>query len=132
MTATNFVISNTTSAVVTANLAGITLGASANVSIPSNTGLVLGTGSLATSANGFTYLPNGLLMNWGVFAANSSTTTNAIFAKAFTTAVFSVTTTSVAGAFYTYLAANAALSNVAIRSSSTTTASNVQFIAIGY
>ena len=132
MTATNFVISNTTSAVVTANLAGITLGASANVSIPSNTGLVLGTGSLATSANGFTYLPNGLLMNWGVFAANSSTTTNAIFAKAFTTAVFSVTTTSVAGAFYTYLAANAALSNVAIRSSSTTTASDVQFIAIGY
>ena len=103
-----------------------------NVTVTTNTGLILGTGSLPTSANGFTYLPNGLLMNWGVFATNTATTANAVFAKAFPTAVLSFTATSVIGAFYPYLSAPAGLANVALRSSSTVAASNVQFIAIGY
>jgi len=107
-----------------------------NVTVTTNTGLILGTGSSTTSANGFTYLPNGLLMNWGWFSANTATSGNASFAKAFPIAVLSFTATSVVGAFYAYLSAapttGSPISNVALKSSSTGTGSNVYFIAIGY
>jgi hypothetical protein len=103
-----------------------------NVTVIANNGLILGTGTLPTSANGFAYLPNGLIMNWGIFSANTTTAGNAIFSKPFPTAVLSFTATSVVGAFYAYLTAPSLLANAALKSSSTGTGSNVQFIAIGY
>lgn len=60
---------------------------SANLS--SNT-LTLGTSSV--SGNGFSYLPNGLMMNWGTVDVNS-TTGEIRFSNAFPTAVYSVTVT---------------------------------------
>ena len=52
--------------------------------------LTLGTSSIA--ANGYTRLPNGLLMQWGTHTAsvNSSTTATATFPIAFPTALYSV------------------------------------------
>lgn len=61
---------------------GITLAGSG-----SNTNLILGTSSLA--ANGYTWLPNGLLLQWLKVTANSSTTPNvATLPIAFPTGIF--------------------------------------------
>lgn len=58
------------------------------LTISSNT-LTLGTSSAA--ANGYTFLPNGLKMNWGtVAAANTAAGTTATFASPFTTACYVV------------------------------------------
>lgn len=59
--------------------------ATGNVSVASNN-LTLGTSTIA--ANGYTYLPNGLKINFGNFAANT-TVGNASFSSAFTT-IFTV------------------------------------------
>ena len=68
----------------TVNSSVITV-SSANVT--SNT---LTLGASTTAANGFTYLPNGFKLNWGSTSANSSTG-QAVFSNAFSTAVYSVT-----------------------------------------
>lgn len=100
----------------------------ANVS--SNT-LTLGTSTIAS--NGYSYLPNGLKMNFGVFVAN--TTSQVTFTSAFATAVVSI---SVTPANTVYLAANVPYvftSNTTtanIYSASTTTSSNCYYLAIGY
>lgn len=62
---------------------------SGNLTVSSNT-LTLGTSSI--SPNGYTRLPNGLLMQWGTQTAsvNSSTTATATFPIAFPTALYSV------------------------------------------
>jgi hypothetical protein len=65
----------------TANISG-------NVSVTSNN-LTLGVSTKA--ANGYTFLPNGLKMNWGmVAAANTAAGTFATYASAFTTATYVV------------------------------------------
>jgi hypothetical protein len=100
----------------------------ANVS--SNT-LTLGTSTIAS--NGYSYLPNGLKMNFGRFVAN--TTSQVTFTSAFATAVVSI---SVTPANTVYLAANVPYvftSNTTtanIYSASTTTTSNCYYLAIGY
>ncbi len=100
----------------------------ANVS--SNT-LTLGTSTIA--ANGYSYLPNGLKMNFGEFVCN--TTSQVTFTSAFATAVVSI---SVTPANTVYLAANVPYvftSNTTtanIYSASTTTSSNCYYLAIGY
>ena len=100
----------------------------ANVS--SNT-LTLGTSTIA--ANGYSYLPNGLKMNFGNFVCN--TTSQVTFTSAFATAVVSI---SVTPANTVYLAANVPYvftSNTTtanIYSASTTTSSNCYYLAIGY
>ena len=99
----------------------------ANVS--SNT-LTLGTSTIA--ANGYSYLPNGLKMNFGEFVCN--TTSQVTFTSAFATAVVSI---SVTPANTVYLAANVPYvftSNTTtanIYSASTTTSSNCYYLAIG-
>lgn len=76
-----------------------------NVGVTTNT-LTLGTSTIA--ANGYTYLPNGLKVNFGNFAANS-TVGNAAFSNAFTT-IYTV-----------YLSSGNSLSNSFFLSSSNTT-----------
>ena len=59
----------------------------ASMSLVSNT-LTLGTSTIA--ATGYTFLPNGLKINWGFVAANNGVGGNATFASAFTTACYGV------------------------------------------
>lgn len=128
MTAINIILSNTTGAVITANLTGITTGAAANVNITNNTGLYLGTSTAA--ANGYTYLPNGFKMNWGWVSANS-TAGNATFVSAYTTNAWSVTATS-NSTVATYQAAVIGTNNTVVQiRTANVTSTNVFFIAIG-
>lgn len=98
-----------------------------SVNVTSNS---LGLGSSTVSGNGYTYLPNGLKMNWGWVSANSSDG-NAVFTNAFSTAVYSVVATSNT-ATATYQAGVTAinLGNTNIRTSNDTS-TNVRWIAIG-
>ena len=146
MTATSLTFSNTTAVPFTANVTGVyttgtvnatshTVGSnfianSTATTIAANT-LTLGTSTIA--ANGYSYLPNGLKMNFGVFVAN--TTSKVTFTSAFATAVVAI---SVTPANTVYLAANVPYvftSNTTtanIYSASTTTSSNCYYVAIGY
>jgi len=102
-----------------------------SMTINSNIGLTIGTSS--KNANGYTYLPNGLKMNWGLFVCN--TTSNVIFSSAFTNAVLSIHVTPIGN---NYLGANAPYvfsSNTTtanIYSISTTTTNTVYYFAVGY
>ena len=146
MTATSLTFSNTTAVPFTANVTGVyttgtvnatsyTVGSnfianSTATTIAANT-LTLGTSTIA--ANGYSYLPNGLKMNFGEFVCN--TTSQVTFTSAFATAVVSI---SVTPANTVYLAANVPYvftSNTTtanIYSASTTTSSNCYYLAIGY
>jgi len=146
MTATSLTFSNTTAVPFTANVTGVfttgtvnatshTVGSnfianSTATTIAANT-LTLGTSTIA--ANGYSYLPNGLKINFGVFIAN--TTSQVTFTSAFAAAVVSILVTP---ANTVYLAANVPYvftSNTTtanIYSASTTTSSNCYYVAIGY
>jgi len=99
----------------------------ANATLSTNT-LTLGTSTAA--ANGYTWLANGLKMNWGWVSANSSDG-NAVFSSAFTTACYSVTATSNT-AVPTYQAGITAinLGNTNIRTANAAS-TNVFYMAIG-
>ena len=118
-----------TPAVLFANVNATRINVS-NANVSSNT-LTLGTSTIA--ANGYSYLPNGLKMNFGNFVCN--TTSQVTFTSAFATAVVSI---SVTPANTVYLAANVPYvftSNTTtanIYSASTTTSSNCYYLAIGY
>lgn len=107
----------------TANISG-------NVVITSNN-LTLGTSTKA--ANGYTFLPNGMKMNWGVMVCN--TTSTATWSSAFGTNAVSVSVTPIST---THVAANvpyvSAVTSTTgtIRSASTTSTATVYFTAIGY
>jgi hypothetical protein len=108
----------------TANISGnMTIGA--NLTVSTNTFTL---GSSTKAANGYTYLPNGIKMNWGWISANSSDG-NAQFTSAFTT-VYNVQTTS--NATGTYIASGYAPNTThAIIRTSNTTSTNVYWMAIG-
>jgi hypothetical protein len=102
----------------------------ANLTITSNT-LNLGTSTI--SANGYTYLPNGVKINWGKLVCN--TVSQITFSNAFSTALLSITVTPASsiyvGANTPYVfASNTTTANV--YSVSTTTTNNVYYVAIGY
>ena len=105
-----------------------TLYVTASVTVLSNT---FNLGSPTKAANGYTYLPNGLLYQWGTVSANS-TTGNATFTVAFPTACQSVTLSVIGSANIAYQVASPNTTVATIRTSSTTTAINVQYQAIGY
>jgi len=81
-------VNNTYSVILQSN--GVLL-TSGDVTIPNGNNLNLGVSSI--TANGYSYLPNGLLMQWGSFGAANSTTNNISFPVPFPTAVFSITVT---------------------------------------
>jgi hypothetical protein len=101
------------------------------VTVNSNTGLTLGTSD--TSANGFTYLPNGLIIQYGNVDANTSVG-DITFANVFPTGLYSLTvTTNIAGAYdSTYqsivIASNTSTANVR---TANVTAKSVSYTAIG-
>ena len=102
-----------------------------SVTVNSNTGLTLGTSN--TSANGFTYLPNGLIIQYGSVDANT-TVGDITFANVFPTGLYSLTvTTNIAGAYdSTYqsivIASNTSTANVR---TANVTAKSVRYTAIG-
>lgn len=101
-----------------------------SITMVSNT-LTLGTSS-ATAANGYSWLPNGLKVNYGWIAANSSVG-NATFTSAFSTACLHVLLTPVSStATGPYLIQPANTTVAPIRTTSTAAASNVAYFAIGY
>jgi hypothetical protein len=124
---------NSTSASKTVNATfsgALTSFTGSNTYIQSNT-LNLGTSTIA--ANGYTYLPNGMKMNWGSFVCN--TTSRVTFSSAFATALVSLTITPngpyYVGANAPYIfASNTTTAN--IYSVSTTTTNTVYYVAIGY
>ena len=139
----NIVVSNSTSSITvsegTIAVGNSTVNTTANsslvnatsVTVNSNTGLTLGTSD--TSANGFTYLPNGLIIQYGSVDANT-TVGDITFANVFPTGLYSlIVTTNIAGAYdSTYqsivIASNTSTANV--RTANVTTKS-VSYTAIG-
>jgi hypothetical protein len=99
-----------------------------SISTTSNT---FNLGSASKAANGYVWLPNGILHQWGTVSANSSTG-NATFAVAFPTACQSVTLTAIGSANVAYQAASPNTTVATIRTSSITTGVSVQYHAIGY
>jgi len=86
-------VQNTDSRVLSGNLNFTAANVQFNngLKIVGNTQLTLGTH--VSSSNGYTYLPNGLLLNWGRLECNSSVG-NITFTAAYTTNSWSVTATA--------------------------------------
>jgi len=82
MTASTLAVGNTTT--------NVTINTSSIV-ISSNT---LNLGTATAAANGATFLPNGLKLNWGWVSANSTTAGAITFTSAYTTNAYVVTATS--------------------------------------
>lgn len=95
--------------------------------ITSNT-LTLGTST--AGANGYTWLPNGLKMNWGWVAANNSIG-NAIFSSAFSVNAYVITATSNSSANTKMASVIGQNSTCAIIRTANATYSNVFYMAIG-
>lgn len=102
-----------------------------NSAIVSSNTFTLGTSGV--SANGYTWLPNGFLMQWGTFVCN--TTSQPTFPVAFKNSVLSLQVTPRSTI---YRGANVIavgtlnLGNASITSVSTTTTETAFFLAIGY
>ena len=110
----------------TANVSGFSRFA-ANVTVATNT-FTLGTSS--ATANGYTWLPNGILLQWGTVSANV-TTGDATFPVAFPTTCFSVTANRrVAGANGFAIIAGQNTTVAQIRTANNT-AVNCSYFAIG-
>lgn len=110
----------------TANVSGVSRFA-ANVTFATNT-LTLGTSS--ATANGYTWLPNGILLQWGTVSANA-TIGDATFPIAFPNECFSVTANRrAAGAngFVTVIGQNTTVAQIR---SANLTAVNCSYMAIG-
>jgi hypothetical protein len=109
----------------TANSSQISTGSAV---VSSNT-LTLGTSS--ATANGYTYLPNGIKMNWGSVEANS-TTGQVVFTNAFATSIFSISIAGNSVAHATRVPAvtsqNTTVAEIRTTNTSLTT---VYYIAIG-
>lgn len=98
------------------------------VTVSSNT-LALGSYSNTAGANGYTFLPNGIKMCFGVVAANASQG-NITFPSAFASNVVSLQLTSYTSQTPYYNSVNNTVA--VVRSASTSAASNVFYLAIGY
>lgn len=100
-----------------------------SIKVNSNTAYL---GSSITSSNGYTWLPNGLMMQWGKVTANNSGG-NITFANVFPTQLFSIqftTNTSTWNSTYTpqLIASNTSTANVRTGNATSTT---VFYMAIG-
>ena len=90
------VVGNTTSVTTitqaSANIGNTIFTVNSTVTAVASNTFNLGTSTAA--ANGYTYLPNGLKMNWGWVSANSTTAGAVTFTSAYTTNAYVVTATS--------------------------------------
>lgn len=108
----------------------LTMNSTSIVAVPNSFTL----GSSTIAANGYTFLPNGLKMNWGlVAAANTAAGTTATFVSPFTTACHMVQV-SVRDTARTVpplvISANTTAANISC-GLATTSGLNVYFMAIG-
>jgi len=95
--------------------------------VVTNTGLILGSSTKA--ANGYTFLPNGLKLNWGWVSSNT-TVGNATFTSAYTTLYnVSVTANSTVSTYQPAIISSN--STVAVIRTGNATASNIMWTAIG-
>jgi hypothetical protein len=85
----------------------------------------------AKSANGYVWLSNNVLIQWGTVLANT-TTGNATFSAAFPNGCESVTLSVIGSANVAYQSTAPNTTVATIRTSSTTTAISVNYIAVGY
>ena len=106
-----------------------TLHVSGNATVTSNT-LLLGTSSIVSGANGYTWLPNNIKLNFGWVQANSSTG-NATFNSAFATACLAVHVTGLSGTSNVAYVEGSPNTTVAVIRTTSATAANVSYIAIG-
>jgi len=122
MTGSSIVVGNTTAGIVNTYTANIT----------SNT-FTLGSGGTASAqaANGWTYLPNGMKANYGWVSANSSVA-NVSFSSPFATACFHVWLTPVSSAATGPYLMQPANTTVAPIRTTSATAANVAYWAIGF
>lgn len=121
LTTNSFAVQNSTASVQVVN--------PANLFVSTNTGFNLGTSTKA--ANGSSYLPNGLLANWGWVSANTSTGT-ITFTTAYSTACYVVTLTpALQASNNAYLTAAPTTTTASVRNQSTGTGSNVYYFALG-
>ncbi len=147
-TATGNVFVNSSLIYVQNNAAYVRIGNSASVNVIANSSVIqtaglVNTGTLSVTsntlnlgttssagANGYTYLPNGLKMNWGWVYCNS-TIGNAIFTSAYTTECYVVTVTgNTANASFAPFVPEQNTTAAVIRTNDNT-AINVHFIALG-
>ena len=87
--------------------------------------------SPSKTANGYVWLPNDVLFQWGTVVANT-TSGNATFSLAFPTACRGVTLSVIGSANVAYQLATPNTTVATIRTSSTTTAISVEYMAVGY
>lgn len=106
----------------TATIATVT---QAGMNVQTNT-FNLGTSSIAT--NGYSYLPNGLLLQWFTGVANQNSTASLTFPITFPTAVYSVSATSNATA--PAFASTITTSGIVLKTTSVTS-STIYVMAIG-
>jgi len=121
LTTSSLAVQNSTSSVQIVN--------PANLYVSNSTGFNLG--SATKAANGSSYLPNGLLANWGWVSANTSNS-QITFTTAYSTACYVVQLTPAYEAGNNaYLVAPPSTAGANVRNSSTGTGSNVYYFALG-
>lgn len=91
----------------------------------------VGLGTSTIAANGYTYLPNGLKMNWGVVSANSSDG-NVVFTSAFSTALYTITVTGTNTEITTIPVVTGSNTTEATIRTSNDTPIDVYFTALGF
>jgi hypothetical protein len=98
----------------------------------STNNVLLGNSSLA--ANGYAWLPNKLLVQWGKVSANNSTKGNTTFSVPFPTACLGISLTGIANtANIAYCNTTPNTTVALIRTNeATATGANVSYIALGY
>lgn len=121
LTTTSLAVQNSTASVQVVN--------PANLYVSSNTGFNLG--STTKAANGYSYLPNGLLAQWGWVSANTIAGT-ITFPIAFSSAPYIVQLTpALQASNNAYLTAAPTTTTASVRNQSTGTGSNVYYFALG-
>ena len=104
---------------------------STDLTISTNT-LNLGTSNL--SSNGFTWLPNGLKINWGVF--NCNTTSTVTFSNAFPNAILAISITArsniLVGANTPFVSSSNVTAANIFSAATSTSGANAYYLAIGY
>ena len=103
----------------------------ANIITANSTGMSLANSS--ATANGYTWLPNGLLMQWGTLVVN--TVSSATFTTTFPTGVLSVTVTPIGSSLIGANTPRVSATNTSVAtivSATTLTTNTAYYIAIGY
>lgn len=112
----------------TSNLSvSIPMQVAANLTVTTNNFTL---GSSATTANGYTYLPNGLLMQWGTGSANVTTAAQS-FPIPFTSSLYSITLSQTSNSIGAIVYINASNSTTFTPRSGNASGQTYYYMAIG-